>query len=195
MRSTLRQADRTTSERAQDTQEVTMTARTLFERRFSCRIFGPSPPDRETVVEVLEAARWAPNGGNLQPWRFVIARDDSHRRGLAGAASGQGFLSQAPVVITVCAVPEESGTKYGTRGRDLYCLQDTAAAAQNILLAATDRGLGSCWVGAFDEAAVIRVLDLPASWRPVALIALGEPAEAEPHRTRRPLSEVTRWLE
>ena len=172
-----------------------MTTRTLFERRFSCRIFGPSPPARETLKAVLEAARWAPNGGNLQPWRFVVALEDSHRRALAGAAYGQGFLSQAPAVITVCAVPDESGREYGRRGRELYCLQDTAAAAQNILLAATELGLGSCWVGAFDEAAVARVLALPRGWRPVALIALGHPAEAEPHRTRRPLSEVTRWLE
>ena len=172
-----------------------MNARTLFERRFSCRSFDTTPLDRETVEAVLEAARWAPNGGNLQPWRFVVALDSNRRRALAGAAYNQGFLAQAPVVITVCAVPDESATKYGPRGRDLYCLQDTAAAAQNILLAATDLELGSCWVGAFDEAAVARALGLPPDWRPVALLALGQPAEAEPRRTRRPLSEVTRWLQ
>ena len=172
-----------------------MNARTLFERRFSCRSFDTTPLDRETVEAVLEAARWAPNGGNLQPWRFVVVLDSIRRRALAGAAYGQGFLAQAPVVITVCAVPDESATKYGPRGRELYCLQDTAAAAQNILLAATNRGLGSCWVGAFDEAAVARVLESPRNWRPVALIALGQPAETEPQRTRRPLSEITQWFE
>jgi len=92
-------------------------------------------------------------------------------------------------------VPDESATKYGPRGRELYCLQDTAAAAQNILLAATDRGLGSCWVGAFDERAIARVLEVPRIWRPVALIALGRPAEAEPPRTRRTLSEISLWYE
>lgn len=172
-----------------------MATRTLFERRYSCRKFDPTPVDRETVTSVLEAARWAPNGGNLQPWRFVVVLDASRRRALAGAAYGQGFLAQAPVVITVCAVPDESDTEYGSRGRELYCLQDTAAAAENTLLAATDCGLGSCWIGAFDEAAVNRVLDLPVTWRPVALIALGHPAEAEPQRSRRPLSEVTLWME
>jgi nitroreductase len=172
-----------------------MTARTLFQRRFSCRDFDPTPLDREVVEAVLEAARWAPNGGNLQPWRFVVVIDPARRRAVAGAAYGQGFLVQAPVVITVCAVPEESATEYGRRGRELYCLQDTAAAAENILLAATELGLGSCWVGAFDEAAISRVLDLSGSWRPVALIALGHPAEAEARRSRRPLAEITRWLE
>jgi nitroreductase len=147
------------------------------------------------IESLLEAARWAPNGGNLQPWRFVVVLDSGRRRALAGAAYGQGFLAEAPVVITVCAVPDESGTKYGSRGRELYCLQDTAAAVQNILLATTEIGLGSCWVGAFDESAVGRVLELPREWRPVALIALGRTAETEPRRTRRPLSEVTRWFE
>ena len=172
-----------------------MNARTLFERRFSCRIFNTAPLDRETIEAVLEAARWAPNGGNLQPWRFVVVLDPDRRSAIAGAAYGQVFLAQAPVVIAVCAVPNESATKYGPRGRELYCLQDTAAAAENILLAATDRGLGSCWVGAFDEHATARALELPVSWRPVALIALGRPAEAEPQRTRRPLSEITLWYE
>jgi len=172
-----------------------MNARTLFERRFSCRIFNTAPLDRETIEAVLEAARWAPNGGNLQPWRFVVVLDPNRRRAIAGAAYGQGFLAQAPVVIAVCAVPDESAAKYGPRGRELYCLQDTAAAAENILLAATNRGLGSCWVGAFDEQATARALELPVSWRPVALIALGRPAEAEPQRTRRPLSEITLWYE
>lgn len=172
-----------------------MTARTLFERRFSCRSFDTNPLDRETLEAVLEAARWAPNGGNLQPWRFVVVLDSNRRRAIASAAYGQGFLAQAPAVITVCAVPNESATKYGPRGRELYCLQDTAAASQNILLAASDRGLGSCWVGAFDEAAVSRVLELSGNWRPVALIALGRPAEVEPRRTRRPLSEVALWFE
>lgn len=172
-----------------------MTVCSVFKRRFSCRVFDTAPLDRETVEEMLEAARWAPNGGNLQPWRFVVVLDSLKRRAVAGAAYGQGFLAQAPVVIVTCAVPDESGAKYGSRGRELYCLQDTAAASENILLAATELGLGSCWVGAFDEAAVRRVLDLPLSWRPVALIAIGRPAETEPHRSRRPLSAITLWYE
>ena len=172
-----------------------MNERTLFERRFSCRIFDTAPLDRETIEAVLDAARWAPNGGNLQPWRFVVVSDPKRRRAIAGAAYGQTFLAQAPAVIVVCAVPDESATKYGPRGRELYCLQDTAAAAENILLAATDRGLGSCWVGAFDERTTARALELPRSWRPVAIIALGPAAEAEPQRTRRSLSEITLWYE
>lgn len=172
-----------------------MTTRPLFERRYSCRNFDTSPLDRKMVETVLEAARWAPNGGNLQPWRFVVVLNIDLRRTLARAAFGQGFIAQAPVVIVVCAVADENAREYGARGRELYCLQDTAAAAQNMLLSATELGLGTCWVGAFDESAVSRLLDLDSAWRPVALIALGHPAEAESQRSRRPLAEVTRWFE
>lgn len=172
-----------------------MNKRSLFERRFSCRTFETRPIDQKIVEAVLEAARWAPSGGNLQPWRFIVVLDAGRRKALAGAAFGQTFLAQAPMVITVCAVPDESASKYGSRGRELYCLQDTAIAAQNILLAATDLGLGSCWVGAFDEAAVARALDLPSAWRPVALIAIGWPAEEEPRRSRRAPVEIITWID
>ena len=172
-----------------------MTERTLFERRFSCRRFTDTPLDRDAITPLLEAARWAPSGGNLQPWRFVVVRDRVRRQELARVAYGQSSLAQAPAVIAVCAVPEDSARIYGDRGRELYCLQDSAAAAENLLLAAVEAGLGGCWVGAFDEAGVIRVLGLEAGWRPVALVALGHPAEQEPARSRRPLDEVVLWLD
>lgn len=172
-----------------------MNERNLFERRFSCRRFAAAPLDHEALTALLEAARWAPSGGNLQPWRFVVVRDPARRLQLARVAYGQAFLAQAPVVITICAVPEESARVYGDRGRELYCLQDTAAAAENLLLAAVDRGLGACWVGAFDEAGVIRVLGLAAGLRPVAMIAVGWPEAHAGTRSRRPLEEVVVWID
>jgi nitroreductase len=99
------------------------------------------------------------------------------------------------VVIVVCSVPEESARIYGQRGRDLYCIQDTAAAAENLLLAAADADLGGCWVGAFDEHRVAQILGLAPGWRPVALLALGYPAKREPPRSRRPIAEVVRWID
>ena len=166
----------------------------LFEARFSCRSFRPAAVPRETVGRLLEAARWAPTAGGLEPWRFVVVTDPGARRGLAAAALGQRFLADAPVVVAVCAVAAESARVYGDRGRHLYCLQDTAAAAQNLLLAATAHGLAGCWVGAFDEDRSAQALTLPAGWRPVALLALGEPAEKPARRRRRPLDEVVRWI-
>jgi nitroreductase len=170
-------------------------SRGLFRDRFSCRAFAPEPVSRETIEGLLDAARWAPTGGNLQPWRFVVVTGVERKRDLAAAALGQTFIAQAPAVIVVCAVPDISGRVYGDRGRMLYAIQDTAAATENLLLAATGAGLGACWVGAFHEDRVRRALELPDSWRPVALVPLGRPAEAAPRRSRQPLDKVVLWLE
>jgi nitroreductase len=167
----------------------------VFSRRFSCRSFTPEPVDRNTVRDLLEAAILAPSGGNAQPWRFLVVRDPERRRALAAAALGQLFVAAAAAVVVVCALPELSARIYGRRGRELYCLQDTAAATENLLLAAAARGLGACWVGAFHEDRVQRVLGIPEDWRPVALVPLGHPAEAQPPRSRLSVNEVVLWLD
>jgi nitroreductase len=166
----------------------------LFTRRFSCRRFAADPVPEPVLDELLEAARWAPSAGNLQPWRFLVVRSPAVRRLLAAAAFDQTFVTEAPVTVVVCAVPDESARRYGTRGRTLYCLQDTAAAVENLLLAATAHGLGTCWVGAFDEEAAARALDLDPAWRPVALVPVGRPAEQPHGRRRRPADEVVRVI-
>ncbi len=161
--------------------------------RRSVRRFEDRPLSREQLEKLLEAARWAPSAGNLQPWIFVVATSEDARAALAAAAFGQRFVAEAPAVIGVAASPPER-SPYGRRGRELYCLQDTAAAVQNVLLAAHDMGLGACWVGAFDDAAVSRALELRGDERPVALVPVGYPAE-QGRSNRRPLSAVVRWME
>ena len=161
--------------------------------RRSIRKFTAQPVSRALLEELADAARWAPSAGNIQPWRFVVVTAADVRRALAAAAYGQEFVAQAPAVVTVVAAPPP-GDHYGPRGPELYCLQDTAAATQNLLLAAYARGLGTCWVGAFDEGAVARVLALPPGERPVALVPVGYPAAAG-RSSRRPADEVVRWLE
>jgi len=144
----------------------------------------------------LEAARWAPSAGNLQPWKFHIVLNPDIRKELAMAAHGQEFLLQAPAVIAVCALPEQSAKTYGERGRSLYCLQDTAAAVQNILLQAAMLGLASCWVGAFKETAVARALHLKEGEKPVALIPVGYPAGPMPQdRARFPMEKIVKRME
>ncbi len=169
-------------------------ANSVYSRRFSCRHFQAAAVDQARLSFVLEAARWAPSAGNLQPWRFFVVRRHALKQALADAAHRQHFVAAAPVVVVVCAVPEESARVYGVRGATLYCLQDSAAATENLLLAATEVGLAGCWVGAFDDAAVAAALSLPAGVRPVALVPLGVPAEAPPPRRRRPSSETVGFL-
>ena len=97
---------------------------------------------------------------------------------------------EAPVVLVVCVDLPEAQGRYGARGRDLYSLQDTAAAVQNVLLLAHSMGLGTCWVGAFNEAQAAKAIDLPDLLRPVALIPVGYPAEEPRPPGRKALKDV-----
>ena len=158
--------------------------------RRSVRAFTDEPVSEDEVNQLLDAARWAPSAGNIQPWKFVVVRDTQLKRGLVEAALDQTFIQEAPVVFVVCANPTRSSRRYGSRGISLYCLQDTAAAIQNMHLAAYALGLATCWVGAFQEEKARRVLNLPDDLRPVAIIPVGHAAEKPALSPRRPLSEV-----
>lgn len=138
----------------------------------------------EDLQTILDCAIMAPSAGNLQPWKFYIIRNREIKEELAAAAYGQDFIAQADVCIVVVAMPEISSRVYGSRGEKLYCIQDTAAAIQNILLAAHALGYGSCWVGAFNENKVRNILSIPQKEIPVALIPIGVPDES-PRAPRR----------
>jgi len=168
----------------------------VIRRRRSVRAYEPGRPvPREVIHRLLEAAIHAPSAGNRQPWHFIVVYDGVVKEKLVSAAYGQGFVAQAPVVVVVCADAGRSAARYGGRGRDLYCLQDTAAATENLLLAAVAERLGACWVGAFDEGAAASALGLAPHLRPVALVPLGYPAEQAVHRTsRRDLQDVVSWI-
>lgn len=144
----------------------------------------------DLVNQILAAAVQAPSAGNLQSWEFVVVRDRARKEGLVRAALDQEFLAQASVNIAVCANRARSAERYGVRGADLYCIQDCAAATQNIMLAATALGLGTCWVGAFDEDKVSEVLMLPPNIRPLALIPIGYPGEDPEMPQRLPLEGI-----
>lgn len=161
-----------------------------IKKRRSVRAFTNEPVSAKEVMKLIDAARWAPSAGNIQPWEFVVVRDPEIKRGLSAAALDQTFIEEAPVVIVVCANQLRSSRGYGSRGVNLYCLQDTAAATQNMLLTAHALGLATCWVGAFQEKEARKVLNIPSGVRPVAIIPVGHPAEKPMARSRRPLSEI-----
>ncbi|MBC7248890.1 MAG: nitroreductase family protein [Anaerolineae bacterium] len=167
-----------------------------IEKRHSVRRFNVEHDVAPEVVErILQAAILAPSAGNRQPWHFFVVRDAEIKKLLVKAAWGQRFIAEAPVVIVVCAEPARSAARYGPRGSNLYCLQDTAAATEHILLAATALDLGSCWVGAFDERAAAQVLQLPEHLRPVAIVPIGYPLRPSERQTsRRGLDEVVTYL-
>lgn len=166
----------------------------VIDQRWSCRGFERVSLDEAVIWKLLRAMLRAPTAGNIQPWHFYVVTNDDIKKGLTDAAHGQDFLSQASVVIVVCTVPSRAGQGYGTRGENLYCIQDTAAAVENLLLAAEALGLGTCWVGAFDEAHASTVLGLPPERRPVAMIPVGKPSCPRKRSRRLPEESVLTWV-
>lgn len=164
-----------------------------IETRRSIRAFTNEEVSEEEVQKLIDAARRAPSAGNIQPWEFVIVRDPKIKQELSVAALNQNFIKEAPVVIVVCADKARSSWGYGSRGASLYCLQDTAAAIQNLLLAACALGLGTCWVGAFHENEVAKVINTPRNVRPIAIIPVGHPAEKPRARPKRSISEIVHY--
>jgi len=161
--------------------------------RRSIRAFTSEEVSENEVKSLIDAARWAPSAGNIQPWEFIIVRDAKIKRRLVIAALDQTFIEEAPVVIVVCADESQSSMGYGSRGLTLYCLQDTAAAIQNILLAAYALGLGTCWIGAFHEEEARQALRIPLGARPVAIIPVGHPAEKPNTPPKKSIREITHY--
>lgn len=160
----------------------------LFEaikNRRSIRQFTNQTVPNEMANQLIEAARMTPTAGNAQPYRLVIVRQPEQKNRLSHAAYGQKQLQTASVVFVVCADLKRAQEAYGDRGRNLYCIQDTAAVTQNMLLAAHGLGLGACWIGAFKEEEVKKAVNAPEDMRPVAMIPIGYPAESPSPRPRR----------
>jgi len=161
--------------------------------RRSIRAFNGRNISSEELMTILDAGRRAPSAGNIQPWEFVVIRDPARKKALAQAALNQSFIAEAPAVVVVCANLIRSAAGYGGRGANLYCLQDTAAAVQNMLLASHGMGLGACWVGAFDERRVAQLIDAPEEIRPIAIVPIGHPDERPTARRSRSLEEVVHY--
>ncbi|MEJ5292502.1 MAG: nitroreductase family protein [Candidatus Methanosuratincola sp.] len=136
-------------------------------KRRSVRSYLPDPIPQEKVNRILEAGRLSPSAMNRQPWHFVVVTDPEKRKELAHGKFG-GMLKEAPLVIVGCGDREASPKWYKV---------DTAIALQTMVIAATGEGLGTCWVGSFDEARVKGVLKIPERYEVVSLLAVGYPRE------------------
>lgn len=158
--------------------------------RKSVRSYLDKPVPDAVLRRVLDAARMAPSASNRQEWRFVVVRNPETRMILMDAAKKQAFVAEAPVVIACCAV---------TDGHVMTCGQlcypiDVAIAIDHLTLAAVAEGLGTCWVGAFEEEAVQVVLGIPHGVRVVELLALGYPVDAAPiSKQRASLRDIVKY--
>jgi nitroreductase len=162
-----------------------------IEKRRAVRNFTDTPVEWEKVGNILRAGQLAPSSGNVQDWKFVVVTDKTKRTAIANSALKQHWIAKAPVIIVVYSEPKQTQRFYGLRGEKLYAIQNSAAAVQNMLLAATDQGLASCWVGAFDEVMLNSALGAPESARPQAIIPIGY-SDDKPHMpTRHKLVDIT----
>ncbi|NLJ60013.1 MAG: nitroreductase [Firmicutes bacterium] len=158
----------------------------IIEKRRSVRAYKTQEISDEKLSKVLEAARLAPSASNRQPWKFVVVRDPAKRGELAKASRGQSFVGEAPIVIAGVALEPERVMSCGVPA---YAV-DLAIALEHIALAAQDEGLGTCWIGAFSQEEVKKILGVPDQYKVVALMPIGYPEDAPGPKTRKPLDDI-----
>ena len=156
--------------------------------RLSVRSYKPDPVPEDALNRILEAGRLAPSAKNIQPWKFIVVRDPEIRKQLVPACRNQQFVGDAPVTICGCAVESEAWGGMG--GYWSAAAVDVTIALEHMILAAAAEGLGTCWIGAFIEEEVRKVLAIPEGVKPIALTPVGYPAREAKPRPRKPLSEI-----
>jgi nitroreductase len=166
--------------------EVTAFQKILRGRR-SIRRFLTAPVDTEKIRACLEAARLAPSAHNAQPWRFVVVDDPELKDRLTAAAfsgiySGSKFAAQAPIIIVLLARLDRVANRIGARLQGVpFHFLDMGIAGEHIVLQAEELGLATCWMGWFNYRKVRKVLDIPRTYKVVAMMPLGY-AEKRPNR-------------
>lgn len=161
----------------------------LAEKRHSCRAYQSTPIEDEKLEQVLEAVRLAPSATNLQPYRFIVAHT-AGREAELNRVYYQPWFVEAPIVICACAIPSAAWRRPDGK---YYTDVDVAIAMDHLILAATDLGLGTCWVASFDVKAAHDVLGIPPGIEPVAFTPLGYPADELEPKERKPLSDLIRY--
>jgi nitroreductase len=173
-----------------------MTFLDLARRRYSVRSYRPDPVPDDALATVLEAGRVAPTAANRQPIRIIVVHTAGRETELRRIYDRDWFV-QAPLLLCVCAVPEEAWRRTMYDGRS-HADVDAAIVMDHMILAAADLGLGTCWIGAFDPAAAREVLAVPREGEPMLFSPLGYPADDDGdasarHLQRRPLEELVRY--
>lgn len=159
--------------------------------RRSCKRFKKKDVEREKLGKILEAARWAPSPGNVQSQEFIVVKDPEKKEYLSKITKGTESVSQAPVTVIVISDIKKMKRKYGSRGRDLYAIQETSAAMQNMLLVAHDQGLCTFWTGDFKEELCKDYFEIPNRCRPVAIISFGYPKKEPSRPNKMEVTDVT----
>lgn len=163
----------------------------VIKERRSIRKFKSNPVPDEHIFSLLEAARWAPTAGNIQPWRFIIIKDPT-KIGLIKNFS-PGLIGEPPLLIVICSDRKKAAEVGGKFAAEYTSIVDCAMATQNILLTAYALGLGTCVVKSFASVAVKEILGIPDGVEPELLVAVGYPDEKPKPPPKIPLEEIVYW--
>ena len=162
----------------------------LINSRYSVRGYKSDPVEEVKLEKVLQAARLAPSATNRQPYRLLVIKTEGREAELSRIYSSEWFI-QAPYIICACGIESQAWKRQSDEKN--YCMADVAIAFDHLILAATELGLGTCWIAAFDVQAAREVLALPLEYTPLFLTPLGYPnTQAHPKR-RLPLSELVEY--
>ncbi len=161
----------------------------LVKKRYSVRSYKPDLVEDSKLQQVLEAACIAPTAANRQAFQLIVIHTASREAELSRIYPRPWFV-QAPVVICACGTPARAWVR--SDGKN-YCDVDVSIVMDHLILAATDLGLGTCWIGAFNPTAAREVLNLPDDVEPIAFTPLGYPSDQPGPKKRKPLAELVRY--
>ena len=159
---------------------------TAVSQRSSVRAYKATPVEEEKLRKILEAARLSPSASNRQDWKFVVVKNRETRKKLAQAAFGQSFIGQAPVVIVACGTEPKAMMACGQATHTV----NVSIACAYMILEAYELGLGTCWIGAFNENEVKEILNIPRHVRAVAMTPVGYPDEPPSKKSRKSLDQI-----
>lgn len=160
----------------------------MIKTRKSVRKYRPDPIPEDVLNRILEAGRAAPSAKNIQPWKFIVIKDPENKKKVAEVCRGQHWIANADVIVCGCALEKIAWGRMG--GYMSSFAVDLAIAMDHIILAAANEGLGTCWIGAFEEKRVKEILGIPDDVRVVALTPIGYPAEEPKGRGRKDFNEI-----
>ena len=146
----------------------------VIRTRRSVRSFKQDPIPEEVLNRVLEAARVAPSAGNRQPWKFILVKDDALKQKLVSACGNRKFIADAPLVVVACG--QKSSINIGGYMGEMSMLLDVSIAVTHLILAARAESLGTCWIGAFDNKEIKKLLRVPDEFEVVAVTPMGYPS-------------------
>jgi nitroreductase len=163
-----------------------MDVYTAIRQRSSVRAYKDTAVEDDKLNKVLEGARLSPSSSNRQEWKFIVVKNKETRKKLANAAFGQSFIGEAPVVIVACATESKSIMVCGQPAHTV----DVSIACAFMILQAYELGLGTCWIGAFKENEVKKILKIPEHIRVVAMTPLGYPNQPPSQKSRKGLDQI-----